>query len=692
MRGVYSHGDLKRVICEYVDTIPRLLASHPETLELANEFEESDAKSIKKCFEEKFTVAIIGQANMGKSTLLNALIGEKDLLPTFHLPTTATINYVRYDPCQAQRKIFRVHWRDKKRKPADIPLSELRPRDSKWTGDSEIDICFRKKIDYLDFYTASEFFKDVVFIDLPGVSSDSSEHEELPRRIISQKETAFAGRADALIYVCGPLVKPDDVDLAKIFRDGTQLPGASPANSIALLQKWDKAAMGKWDGAWLNDRNAANLLAERDKFVEVAENGLNKSDPLVYKVLPTSGLLATAAQNAGEIPWDVLAALGQRKSECCVKLLKDEGKFSEKLECIEKADALKKRDDIPWDDIPWDVIKFSILLAHFKKIDDGETLRKEVLAASGIEELKNVLREVFFTKASVIKSLTSAVKLVFLCKQASGKLWLLHERLSDMMGDLAESLLDNILPGSGANLEEIKLVQNYVKALRSVARNSITALESLRKKIGSIHGHLENNCNLFSGDIMCVNRLEDIEKRVAKKDADFSAIDEKLRESLSQLWDAGNRRKNELRSLFGAEGTSMEERLGFKDEPMKDLGKELILCTKELEMAYSPLISIDDEIDNEHYKHAVTRLELIQGALPVCKSSKERLQRLFDANGTSVGDRLGLSPEEKWDERRIEEFHDLCVELTALVPEEIQVIYKHAVDRLDNILDDMRGT
>ena len=38
-------------------------------------------------------VSLVGKANAGKSTLINALL-EKDILPTDVIPTTATLNKV----------------------------------------------------------------------------------------------------------------------------------------------------------------------------------------------------------------------------------------------------------------------------------------------------------------------------------------------------------------------------------------------------------------------------------------------------------------------------------------------------------------------------------------------------------------------------------------------------------------------
>src|SRR6476469_10756442 len=52
---------------------------------------------IPKIESEKFHLVVLGEFNHGKSTFVNALLGQ-DILPTGITPTTAAINHVIYSP------------------------------------------------------------------------------------------------------------------------------------------------------------------------------------------------------------------------------------------------------------------------------------------------------------------------------------------------------------------------------------------------------------------------------------------------------------------------------------------------------------------------------------------------------------------------------------------------------------------
>ena len=46
-------------------------------------------------FNGEFSIVVVGEFSAGKSTLLNALMGER-ILPSFSNETTATVNFLRH--------------------------------------------------------------------------------------------------------------------------------------------------------------------------------------------------------------------------------------------------------------------------------------------------------------------------------------------------------------------------------------------------------------------------------------------------------------------------------------------------------------------------------------------------------------------------------------------------------------------
>src|SRR5436189_6321946 len=60
---------------------------------------------IPKLESERFHLVVLGEFNHGKSTFVNALLGQ-DVLPVGITPTTASINHVVYSPTTNARAVL----------------------------------------------------------------------------------------------------------------------------------------------------------------------------------------------------------------------------------------------------------------------------------------------------------------------------------------------------------------------------------------------------------------------------------------------------------------------------------------------------------------------------------------------------------------------------------------------------------
>ena len=84
----------------YKQTMENLTADLEELLKLSDEImlvntAKSLEETIAKTKDEHFEVAIVGEFKRGKSTLINAMLGQ-EVLPADVLPATATLNRVTY--------------------------------------------------------------------------------------------------------------------------------------------------------------------------------------------------------------------------------------------------------------------------------------------------------------------------------------------------------------------------------------------------------------------------------------------------------------------------------------------------------------------------------------------------------------------------------------------------------------------
>jgi GTPase SAR1 family protein len=128
-----------------------------------------------------FTVVVLGEFKRGKSTLVNALVGQR-LLPADVTPTTATINAIRFgDPS------ITVHRPNGVEEP--IPFGENGLR--RFVADADFDPA---TVSYIDITLPSPLLQNrVVLVDTPGVDDLNQQRVEITHR--------FLPRADAAIFL-----------------------------------------------------------------------------------------------------------------------------------------------------------------------------------------------------------------------------------------------------------------------------------------------------------------------------------------------------------------------------------------------------------------------------------------------------------------------------------------------------------
>ena len=101
-----SHAD-QRTASRDVDGATRLLRLATLGKELGAEHIANEGRGLAaRVAEGRFYLACIGQFKRGKSTLINALVGEC-LLPVGFVPVTAVPTVIRYGPQRRARVQFR---------------------------------------------------------------------------------------------------------------------------------------------------------------------------------------------------------------------------------------------------------------------------------------------------------------------------------------------------------------------------------------------------------------------------------------------------------------------------------------------------------------------------------------------------------------------------------------------------------
>jgi GTPase SAR1 family protein len=126
------------------------------------------------------TIAIMGEFSSGKSTFVNALLGE-DVAPMGALPTTSTINVFRHGPAGRAR----VHYRDERI--ATLEREQVRP------FLHGLDATEASRIRYVEIERAGSRLGDAAVVDTPGLNALDPFHEKVARDFIDE--------ADAVVWI-----------------------------------------------------------------------------------------------------------------------------------------------------------------------------------------------------------------------------------------------------------------------------------------------------------------------------------------------------------------------------------------------------------------------------------------------------------------------------------------------------------
>ncbi len=130
--------------------------------------------------EERFRLVILGQFKRGKSTFINALLGER-VLPTDVIPVTAVITELIYDSRKFAEIIFTDHHRE------EYPITEL----GRFVSESE-NPHNKKGVDkVIVHHSAKILSQGLILVDTPGVGSIHHHNTRLTQEYIPNTDAAI---------------------------------------------------------------------------------------------------------------------------------------------------------------------------------------------------------------------------------------------------------------------------------------------------------------------------------------------------------------------------------------------------------------------------------------------------------------------------------------------------------------------
>jgi hypothetical protein len=335
-------------------------------------------KGYARRLDEPLRVAIAGMVKAGKSTLLNAIIGE-EIAPTDAGECTRVVTWYRY----GNTPRVTLHLLDGE--PRALPIK----RSSGGRLNFDLGSTKAEQVDRLVVDWPSQSLREVTLIDTPGIASLSGD--------VSARATGFLtpddapSEADAIIYLMRHL-HASDLNFLESFRD-TAAGQSGSVNALAVLSRADEIGGGRVD----------SLIAARDIAARYRND--DSLRPLALGVVPIAGLLAQGARGLRQAEFNALAELAQLERGERERLLISADRFVRSAAGISASPEARKT---LLDRFGLFGIRLAAVLIRSGVAEPTE-LAHELTRRSGLDELLRFIRVHFQARAGLLRSRAAVV-------------------------------------------------------------------------------------------------------------------------------------------------------------------------------------------------------------------------------------------------------------------------------------------
>ncbi len=324
--------------------------------------------------DEPLRVAIAGKVKAGKSTLLNALVGER-IAPTDAGECTRVVTWYRdgHTP--------KIVMDPKEGPPRPLPVNRR-------NGALTIDLqgTPAEALDRLVVHWPSPSLRIATLIDTPGIASMSTETSRRTLAFLTPEDDAPT-EADAVIYLMRHL-HATDAEFLESFRD-QGVSRASSVNTVAVLSRADEISGGRIDAMF-----SAKTIAARYR-TDPALRGLCQD------VVPVAGLLAQTGRTLRQAEFDALTQLSRAPREEVDGLLLSTDRFL-RGESQSRAGLLERFGLFG--------LRLSVTLIR-QGFATPAALAEELVRRSGLNELQKILHTQFTERRDLLKARSALLAL-----------------------------------------------------------------------------------------------------------------------------------------------------------------------------------------------------------------------------------------------------------------------------------------
>ena len=326
---------------------------------------------LERRLHEPLRLAIAGMVKAGKSTLLNAMLGEQ-IAPTDAGECTRLVTWYRY----SKTPTITLHTHDGESR--RMPIRREQGRLVMNLGGVPAE-----DVDWIDVGWPLDGLKSMILIDTPGIASLSEDTSKRTTLFLTPEESPSS--ADAVVYLMRHL-HASDVKFLEAFRD-TAAGAAQTVCAVGVLSRSDEIGSGRIDSLL----SAGKVARRYERDGDLAS--------LVLGVIPVAGLVAEGARTLREheyIAFRELAGLERADRE---RLFVSADRFTRDSD-VTTLSAVQRRSLLA----RFGMFGVRLATALIRGgVKSSSALSDAMVKQSGLVELRQFVNDQFRTRATTLK-------------------------------------------------------------------------------------------------------------------------------------------------------------------------------------------------------------------------------------------------------------------------------------------------